>query len=281
MFWHPRLWMEAGRRSSPAYARIQAHARAQISLSSLSSVQLTLWFVYIAFNYLSVSLVELNKILYCGYYSLGAHPLFLWPFSFRQSNFRVNKSHFEASAYELASVSSYLPPKNSEKAKAKRLLASLVQSQMSSSFPLASAAMCMCLCLSELCNRTPSAVVLMYDSNLSPPAARLHLSSSLQQIIIFIEKPAMVLAGKANPQLRLQRNDHCKSHSVSLSCKLSHGCHGGHDVIVKAILFLWRSITALIQSRSNSWERKASSGKKIQQKKTLHYIIAVCKSGKV
>lgn len=47
----------------------------------------------------------------------------------------------------------------------------------------------------------------------------------------------MVLAGIPNPQLRLQRNDHCKSHSVSLSCKLSHGCHRDRDGIVKAILF--------------------------------------------
>lgn len=47
----------------------------------------------------------------------------------------------------------------------------------------------------------------------------------------------MVLAGIPKPQLQLPRNDHCKSHSGSLSCKLSHGCHGDHDVIVKAILF--------------------------------------------
>ncbi len=44
------------------------------------------------------------------------------------------------------------------------------------------------------------------------------------------------IRGICDPQLRLQRNDHCKSHSVSLSCKFSHGCHGDHDVIVKAIL---------------------------------------------
>lgn len=58
-----------------------------------------IWFVYIAFNYLSVSLVELNKILYCGYLSLGAHSLVLWPYSFRHYNFHVNKSCFEASVF--------------------------------------------------------------------------------------------------------------------------------------------------------------------------------------
>lgn len=80
-------------------AHADTHTCTSIVLSQVSLVQLTLWFVYIAFNYLSVSLVELNKSLYCGYYSPGDHPLFLWPSSFRHSNSSVNKSHFEASMY--------------------------------------------------------------------------------------------------------------------------------------------------------------------------------------
>lgn len=51
-----------------------------------------IWLVYIAFNYLSLSLVELNKILHCGHLSLGANSLLRGP-SCRHSNFIVNLNH--------------------------------------------------------------------------------------------------------------------------------------------------------------------------------------------
>lgn len=62
----------ATHKHTPTNTHTRVH---RISLSQNSSVPLALRCVYTALNYLSVSLVGLNKILDSGYYSLGAHPL--------------------------------------------------------------------------------------------------------------------------------------------------------------------------------------------------------------
>ena len=222
---------------------MHTHTVYQVSLSQVSSVQQTLWFVYIAFNYLPVSLVELYKMLYCGYYSLDSCGLLnlsiqysmyinhivrllcLWP-----QKYTTGPWHLEVERGEHAETA------------ATRLLPSSLYYIRCPHYPFLVVCVCrsaaMCLYSSELCWLPPS--LLSHGSNLSRVAVLDHLPSSLQQIIIFIEKPAMVLAGIRNPQLRHQRNDHCKSHSVNLSGELSHGCQGDHDVIVKAILFWFK-----------------------------------------
>lgn len=178
-----------------------------------------IWFVYIAFNYLSVSLVELNKILYCGYLSLGAHSLVLWPSSFRHYNFHVNKSCFEASVFGHWGSSRpwhFIKDQTSSvQSASNRLLASsCVLHQMPVfCFPLVwvctHIAMCVCLCL--LCCHPPL-LLSHVSSNLTLLAVLVHIPRSLQQIIIFIEKRAIALAGIHKPRLWLRRNDHCKSH---------------------------------------------------------------------
>lgn len=84
---------------------------------------------------------------------------------------------------------------------------------------LLSAAMCytsegrwMYLFLPELCSHPPSFHV--ETLTLSLLAALFHLPGSpAANYHIYREKPAMILAGIPTPQLRHQRNDHCKSHS--------------------------------------------------------------------
>lgn len=178
-----------------------------------------IWFVYIAFNYLSVSLVELNKILYCGYLSLGAHSLVLWPSSFRHYNFHVNKSCFEASVFgHWGSQSSLAFYKGSNKQRTECFkqtvsiffcVASDACILFSTSLSVYTHTMCMCLCL--LCCHPPL-LLSHVSSNLTLLAVLVHIPRSLQQIIIFIEKRAIALAGIHKPRLWLRRNDHCKSH---------------------------------------------------------------------
>lgn len=74
------------------------HSQMQIHPCPKSALSILLYDLLILLSITSLCpLLRSINFLYCRYYSLGAHLLFLLPSLLRHSNLIINKSHFEAS----------------------------------------------------------------------------------------------------------------------------------------------------------------------------------------